>query len=71
MPGTKKVFTLDESELAVRMIEAALKCKRPAGVTAEEAIDALDPEDQARWVRSARAALEYMQERFAAAQPVQ
>lgn len=58
------VGTVSEAELCCRMLEAAQQMKRPVGLTAEEALAALDPESQA-WIRlQAVAALTYMSECF-------
>lgn len=56
-----------ESELACRMIDAAHEAtgssiRRPANLTAEEALNVLDPIDRAMWRAVAQTALSYIQE---------
>jgi hypothetical protein len=58
------VGTVDPAELACRMLEAAQNMKRPAGATAQEAIDGLGAESRAWIMAQALAALEYMAECF-------
>lgn len=67
---TKALFVtpIDEAELAVRMIEAAGRMKRPPGAAALEALAGLDQEDRDRWQRQARAAMLYWKECIDAAQ---
>lgn len=56
------VGEVDETELACRMLEAAQSIRRPAGATAAQALDSLDPASRAWIQRQARAAITYMAE---------
>ncbi len=60
--GTKTVAAISEAELAVRMCEANYNLRRPAGSTAEQALDGMEPEVRDGWRRSARAAMDYWRE---------
>lgn len=61
--------TLDRSELAVRMIEAATGRARPLGQTADECLECLGA-NKADWLLAAQAAIAYMHERLEAAETV-
>lgn len=61
--ATAKMYgQVDEAELMCRMLEAANNMKRPAGLTASEALNALDMDSRPWLRRMARAALGYMVE---------
>jgi len=57
---SKYVAEIDEAELAVRMVEAAIGLKRPPGATARETL--ADADWGPAFERAARAAMEYWQE---------
>lgn len=67
---TAFVGMIDEAELAVRMCEANYGLTRPNGMNGTEALDAMEPEVRAGWLRSARAALLYFADALARAQRV-
>ena len=68
--GTAFVGMIDVAELAVRMCEANYSLVRPDGMSGAEALDAMEPEVKAGWLRSARAALLYIADSFAQAKRV-
>ena len=55
----KYVAEIDPIELACRMLEAAGRLKRPAGLTAAQAFFSLDKVDQDAWLAAANAAMTY------------
>lgn len=57
---TSLIVEMDEAELAVRLCEANYGLKRPEGLSARAALDAMDDEVRAAWRRSAVAAMEYL-----------
>jgi len=63
------VAPIDQTELTVRMIEAATGVRRPAGATAAQAIAGLEKEDVENWMRASTAVLMYVRECIASAQP--
>ena len=63
----KRYITTDETELACRMLEAAVQHKRPAGMTAAQALATQSAELQGEARRCARVAIAYFQERIDAA----
>jgi hypothetical protein len=60
--GTNTIAAISEAELAIRLCEANYGLRRPAGLTAEQALDAMEPECRDGWRASARAAMEYWRE---------
>jgi len=56
------VAPIDEAELACRIVEAAGNMQRPVGMTAQQALTSMSPEDEGSAKRSARAAMEYWRE---------
>lgn len=54
------IIEIDPAELAVGMCEAAYQIKRPAGKTARQALDAMEPECRAGWLRAATFAGTYV-----------
>ena len=64
------VGIVDEAELAVRMCEANYSLVRPDGMSGAEALDAMEPDVKAGWLRAAQAAMLYFKETFAQAKPV-
>ncbi len=56
------VTKISESELAVRMCEASCGMKRPRGATAAQALNGIDGDSRDRWLKAARAAMEYWRE---------
>jgi hypothetical protein len=56
------ITEISEAELAVRMCEASYQLRRPPGSTAEQALDAMEPESRNGWRRAARTAMEYWRE---------
>ena len=58
----KYVTTIDEAELACRILEAAGEVKRPPGLTAQQALDTMDKVDKNTGRRAARAAMKYWNE---------
>ncbi len=58
------IAEISEAELACRMCEASYRglLERPSGLTAEQALDAMEPEVRNGWRRAARAAMEYWRE---------
>lgn len=71
MSGNTKIVIveLSECELALPMCESFIELKRPKGSSAREALDMLEPEDRAAWLRAARTAIEYFGRTVRAAQP--
>jgi hypothetical protein len=67
--ATKYIVAVDEAELIVRMIEAHVEMRRPAGKTARQVLDNhTEPDARAAWQRSARAAMEFWRECIEGAQ---
>lgn len=66
--GLALVTSIDEAELAVRLIEAVNGVKRPPGKSARAALDDMGADDRAGWRAGARAAMEYWRECIEAAQ---
>jgi len=60
--GTKHIAAIDPVELAVRIVEASAKIKRPHGKTARECLDGLPAQDREDVMRAANAAMEYWRE---------
>jgi hypothetical protein len=60
--AAKYIAPIEEVELACRLLEAAGRLVRPAGLTAIQAFELIDYEDQEAWRRAARAAVEYWRE---------
>ncbi len=58
----KYVAQIDAAELAVRLFEAAMGLKRPAGMTAAQALGTFPEEDRRAWLNAATAAMSYWQE---------
>ena len=56
------VVEIDPAEMAIRLCEANYGLKRPPGASAAEALAAMDEEPRLAWLRSARAAAEYLAE---------
>ena len=52
----------DACELAVRLCEACYQMKRPAGLTAAEALAVMERECREAWLRTAEAAALYMKQ---------
>lgn len=65
--STKRYVLTDETELACRMLEAAIQHKRPAGLTAEQALATQSAELQGEARRCAHAAVRYFEECIAKA----
>jgi hypothetical protein len=57
--GTKMVAAIDPVELAVRIVEASAKMKRPPGKTARECLNDLPAQDRDDVMRAATAVMEY------------
>jgi len=57
--GMIAVAEIDSDELAVRMLEAMLETKRPAGLTATQALEDVDQSHRDSLRRAVRAAMEY------------
>lgn len=58
-----KIVELDQTEMAVRLLEAMFVCTRPAGMTAEQALDDSErraPGNKAALLRGAVAAFTYV-----------
>lgn len=55
---SEKVVALDVRELAVRIAEACIEIKRPAG-SADEVLAVLGDDESEAWMRAARAAADY------------
>jgi hypothetical protein len=64
--ATKYITAISEAELAIRMCEAQYGLIRPPGLSAEQALDAMEPASRNGWRRSAKAAMEYWSECIAA-----
>ena len=64
------VVEIDPAELAIRLCEAHICGKRPPGTTAAEALETMDEEIRLAWLRSARAAAEYLAELINSAREV-
>ena len=60
--GTKHIATIDPVELAIRMCEASYNLKRPPGLTARQALNAMEDDSRDGWTRAANAAMEYWRE---------
>jgi hypothetical protein len=60
--GTKHIAAIDPVELAIRMCEASNNLKRPPGLTARQALDAMEDDSRDGWTRAANAAMEYWRE---------
>lgn len=56
------VAPVDQYELAARIIESGGRVKRPAGMTAKQAIDSINATDREDVMRTANAVLEYISE---------
>jgi hypothetical protein len=56
------IATINEAELCVRMCEAAMGIPRPANMTAEQALEAMEPRVRATWRRAGVAVMEYLLE---------
>lgn len=59
---TTFIAELDQRELQVRIMEAILRMKRPAGVSPEQLLADMEPQDRDASARGAVAALEYFRE---------
>ncbi len=68
MKNPALIAEISEAELAVRMCEANYGIKRPPGLSAEEALAAMDQECRDGWRRSVTAAMDYWRECIEAAQ---
>lgn len=68
--GMKIVAKISEAELAVRLCEANYGLRRPAGLTAEEALEHMDERVRDGWRRSAQAAMLYWAECISTMQPM-
>lgn len=55
-----KVVALDQAELAVAIVEAMFSVDRPAGESAGECLNGLEPEVRAGALKAALAAMDYM-----------
>ncbi len=58
----KYVAEIDQLELTCRMLEAAGRLKRPAGLSAAQAFFSLDKLDQDAWLAASNAAMLYWRE---------
>ena len=58
----KWIAEIDEAELACRIIEGVLGMRRPEGLSASQAVDAI--ENGAGWRNGARMAAQYITERI-------
>ncbi len=56
------IVEMDEAELAIRLCEANYGMKRPTGLNAREAMDAMEEDVREGWRQSAIAAIEYFTE---------
>jgi len=56
------VVMMDEAELICRMVEAFADTDRPAGLTAEEAVNAMPPFERHCWIRVSAAIKGYWDE---------
>jgi hypothetical protein len=65
------IAEINEAELAVRMCEASYGLRRPAHLTAAQALDAMDSDCREGWRRSAQAAMKYWRECIEKMQSVQ
>ncbi len=57
-----RIAEISEAELAVRIGEAMLGMERPAGLTAEQALDTVSDDARDAIRQAARAAMEYWRE---------
>lgn len=64
------IAPISEAELAIRMCEASYGLKRPPGLTAAQALDAMEDDSRDGWRRAAQAAMEYWRECIAGIQRV-
>jgi hypothetical protein len=60
--GVRMIAEISETELAIRICEAGYGMHRPPGMTAEQALDGLDPAVRETMCRSAQAAIQYWRE---------
>lgn len=60
--GKKHIAAIDPAELAVRIVEASARIKRPPGKSARECLDSLPLEDRDDVLRAANAAMDYWRE---------
>ena len=67
-PRAVFVAEIDQAELAVRMCEASYGLTRPPGLSANEALAAMDRECSDGWTRAAVTALLYVRECIAKGQ---
>lgn len=65
------VAELDVCEMIVRMVEAMTGEPRPEGMSAKEAVEAMDEEQREAWFRGMWALKEYWDERMDDASPLQ
>lgn len=70
MAAPTRIVEMSRAELAVRLCEANYGLQRPEGLTAEDALEALELGVRAAWIRSADAAAAYFEECSARATPV-
>ncbi|HYJ44055.1 MAG TPA: hypothetical protein VEW06_06325 [Xanthobacteraceae bacterium] len=65
------VAEFDQMELAIVMLESAMRLERPPGMTALEALESMEPDARALWLRAAAAALQYFEHAINNASPIQ
>lgn len=56
------IAPIEQAELAVRMMEAALQARRPPGQSAEAIMHSLSPENREFFAKASMAAMEYFKE---------
>lgn len=56
------MITMDQHELACRLAEAIVQCKRPDGLTAAQALAEFDNDARQDFYRAASAAIKYFSE---------
>ena len=57
-----RVATVNEAELVIRIMEAAMFINRPPDKDPMDIVAELDPVQRAMWLSAGRAALEYIEE---------
>jgi len=65
-----RVATVNEAELVIRIMEAALFITRPPDKDPMDIVAELDPVQRAMWLKVGRAALEYIEECINESHPV-
>lgn len=53
-----KIVAIDQAELAVAMCEASYQLRRPEGMTAQDALEAMEADCRAGWLRAAKVAVD-------------